>query len=86
MVQLRLNAVAVRMREAHCSHKEALDFLIARASSDIESLAAEIKAHGAKDPFARMCWRLTFEVCRVSVALFTILGSESRVNDLFELK
>ncbi|GAQ78033.1 hypothetical protein KFL_000070040 [Klebsormidium nitens] len=85
LVQLRPNAVAIRMREAHCSHKEALDFLVERAARDIEALGAEIKAHAAKDPFAHACWRLPFELCRVGVAMFTVLGAEGRAKELFEL-
>lgn len=73
------------MREAHCSHKEALDFLVERAARDIEALGAEIKAHAARDPFAQACWRLLFELCRVGMTMFAVLGAESRAKQLFEL-
>ncbi|GAQ89969.1 hypothetical protein KFL_005840010, partial [Klebsormidium nitens] len=85
LVQLRLNAVAIQMREAHCSQKEAFGFLLAKAASDIELLGAETKAHAAKGPFARACWRLPFEVCRTSVSFFSILGSKDRAMELFEM-
>ncbi|GAQ78407.1 hypothetical protein KFL_000120530 [Klebsormidium nitens] len=57
LVQCRLNAVAIWMREALCSHKEAIDYLVAKVADDIESLEAEIVSRAPKDRFSRICRR-----------------------------